>query len=818
MSYIGREPTPVPLSTADYQDASVTAPKLAPNAAVGNIGYTPFDAAGGTISGPVDINGTTDLVNTNVVGTLDVTGPIDLTGNFIQNPASGTFTLAQDPTLALQAATKQYVDNNFQLATGSVTTLNVNLTLTNASARVFEFTSVAEFVRVTLPAANTLTISNGKFVFRNEGGNAFGVYDNAGNLIGAVGPNSTATCYLYDISTAAGKWSLVGDDVRPFYINVSAALPTNGGPVTENTLTSTNFCTVVKLTATNYVVIHADNTATNQQVAAYAVDTSLAPPFQVGPRFTVSPLSVTAGAGNPLTAISLQNPVWAYRLSDTTVYVANACGVTAHAVLTVSGTSISGPGTITGGPFATVPQTSTLLGEYTQIQRLTDNLFLYINATSAAANASYQAVKIEGTTIRVSAAVNSASAVATGGGGMLDTRLTEYDAGTGVGRVALVRPTGTATPFGLLAEKLTVTANSPGVNPTVAVTSAVAVPTASITLNNSFGFAVDIGNTDYGVVAYYQAGTQLAFNGLSGLTGSGAMTIAAQQTVANGSTAMVASGSQRTVGAAAVAPVYTAAGAGLITNARTLWFDSYGIGAWRAIQMGLAYTRFVKIVRGVGATWNATIGDISIPEGVNTVYSLFPFATYTSRYPDINAVGTTLVATEATTTDPTFAIISNATMAPAAGASGGMKIYLASEQTGNKVNLINVFASDNFSIRDNTTTATTNIGVYTPYQSMVTRSGYIIVGIGSPTSTTSNQQSWNTYAFFKMNNKGSIRYFGKWQLPLKLVNELVFNPVSCVQTNKIAVCGNSVYMDAIPAYASPTHFREFIEMDMAVEN
>jgi hypothetical protein len=69
-----------------------------------------------------------------------------------------------------------------------------------------------------------------------------------------------------------------------------------------------------------------------------------------------------------------------------------------------------------------------------------------------------------------------------------------------------------------------------------------------------------------------------------------------------------------------------------------------------------------------------------------------------------------------------------------------------------------------------------------------------------------------------MNNKGSIRYFGKWQLPLKLVNELVFNPVSCVQTSKIAVCGNSVYMDAIPAYASPTHFREFIEMDMAVEN
>jgi hypothetical protein len=224
MSYIGREPTPVPLSTADYQDASVTAVKLAPNAAVGNIGYTPFDAAGGTISGAVDINGTSDLVNTNVVGTLDVTGPIDLTGNFIQNPASGTFTLAQDPTLALQAATKQYVDNNFQLATGSVQALTGDLTLTNASARVFEFTAVPEFTIVNLPAANTLSISNGKFVFRNEGRFPFGLRDNAGNLVGAVGPNSTATVYLYDITTAAGKWSILGDDVRPFFITNSNVL------------------------------------------------------------------------------------------------------------------------------------------------------------------------------------------------------------------------------------------------------------------------------------------------------------------------------------------------------------------------------------------------------------------------------------------------------------------------------------------------------------------------------------------------------------------------------------------------------------------
>jgi len=316
MSYIGREPTPVPLSTADYQDASVTAAKLAPNAAVGNIGYTPFDAAGGTISGAVDINGTTDLVNTNVVGTLDVTGDIDLTGNFIQNPASGTFTLAQDPTLALQAATKQYVDNNFQLSTGAVQALTVDLTLTNASARVFEFTSVTEFVIVNLPAANTLSISNGKFVFRNEGAKPFGVRNSAGQLIGGVGPNSTATVYLYDTSTAAGKWSIVGDDVRPFYITNSNLLPQSGTAVAD-TLTTTQYSTTVKLTSTKYVVIHADNTATNQQVIAYAIDTSTRP-ATIGSRTVLAALSVASGTG------VLAPPVIAFRVTDTTLYVANS--------------------------------------------------------------------------------------------------------------------------------------------------------------------------------------------------------------------------------------------------------------------------------------------------------------------------------------------------------------------------------------------------------------------------------------------------------------------------------------------------------------
>lgn len=798
MSYIGKSPTPVPLSTADYQDGSVTGPKLAPNAAVQNIGYTPFDAAGGTISGNVDITGTTDLTDTDIIGDLAVTGTTDLDGDVTQ--LSGTFTLFQDPTTNLEAATKQYVDNNFQLATGAVQPLNTDLTLTAASARVFEFTAVAQYVRVNLPDATTLSISNGKFVFRNEGGNPFGVYDNAGNLIGSVGPQSTATCYLYSIATAAGKWSLIGDDVRPFYVANSNTL-TQSGVATQDTLVSTNVAVTVKLTDTSYVIIHPDNTATNQQIVAYAVDTSTRP-ATIGNRTVIPQLSTGTGVGNFLVAAaSLQNVVWAFRVTNTTLYVANASNVNAHAVLTVTGTSISTVSTIVGA-FLTVPQTSTTLTEFSQIQKVADNFYVYMNATTAT-TFSYQPFKIEGTTIRLGTTVNSPTVTATGGSGAVDPRLIEYDAGTGIGVVVVARPSGAAANWAIIAEKVTLTANAVGIAPTVVVNSTVTVQAGAITTTNAFGFSTDLGDTDYGVVCYYQAGTALAFNGLSGLKGSGAITAAAQTLVPNGAVAPVVTGAQRYIGAAGLAPVVPVGGAGMISNSRTLWFDSYGAGAWRAVQMSAAFTRFVKITRGAGATWSFNVGDISMPDGTASVYSLFPFSTYSSRYPTPSAVNT----------DPTFAIISNATIAPAAGPQGGSKVYVMTEQ-GGAINFIDSVAANNFSFRDNTTTAAANIGIYTPFQSLLTKSGYIVVPIGDPTNTNTSQLSFNTYAFFKLDANGSLRYFGRWPLPLKAVNEVVFNTVWGVQDNEVNIVGNSVEFDGSPGEG--IHFRRFLKIDFAV--
>ncbi len=778
MSYIGKEPTPVPLSTADYQDASVTAAKLASGAAVANIGYTPVNKAGDTITGNLDVLGTTTVAGTNVVGTLG------LTGNFTQNPASGTFTLAQDPTLALQAATKQYVDNNFQLATGSVQALTGDLTLTNASARVFEFTAVPEFTVVNLPAANTLTISNGKFVFRNEGKHVLGVRDNAGNLIGAIGPNSTATCYLYDISTAAGKWSMVGDDVRPFFVANANTLPQSGTAVAD-TLLSTQYALTVRLTPTLYVVIHSDNTATNQQVIAYAVDTSTKP-ATIGSRTVLAALSAASGVATNAP------PCFAYATSASTVYVANASSTTSHVILTVSGTSITVSNTI-AGTFTTNPlQFNPVLGEIVNVQRITDDLFLFVTAPSAAA-ISYQAVKIDGTTIRISTAV-TATTQATGMAGWVDMRLLSFNAGTGVGRVGLVHPTAAAAPFGLTFNRITVTKNPAGSAPTItSPVDSLAVTGAAMAATFNFGFAVDTADPQYGCVFYYANTTVFpTYNGIYNLD-SGTITSTAAQTII--ATAGVATGFQRYASTtAAGAGTASATTAGLIGNARGLLFDSYGPGAWRAYLITATSTRFIKISH-VTTTYTATLADYAIPDGTNTVSGLTILNGTSGRMLNPTSAGT----------NPAFAVLSNSAMVPAAGQAGGAKLYLMYDQA-NKVNLIDMYAPSTFSIRD---ASSTLIGL----QILQTQTGYFALPVGAPTSITSNQGSFNTWAWFKMGTNGQLRYFGNWPLPIKNFGEVVFSSQFGIPDNGdfIYSTSNGIEFDQVLGI----HYRKFMLIQTA---
>jgi hypothetical protein len=770
-NYIGKEPTPVPLSTADYQDSSVTAAKLAAGAAVGNIGYTPFDEAGGTVSGAttfqgnVTLQGVTDITDADVT-TLDVTG---------------VTTLGGDPTLPLQAATKQYVDNNFQLATGSVQTLNTNLTLTAASARVFEFTTAAEFVVVSLPDATTLSISNGKFVFRNEGKHVIGVKDNAGNLIGAVGPNSTANCFLYDTSTAAGKWSMTGDDVRPFFISNSNLLPQSGTTVSD-TLLSTAYALTIKLTDTSYVVVHEDNTATNKQVVAYAVDTSTTP-ATIGNRTVLAALSVTSGVG------ALAPPCIGFRVTNTTAYVANSSSLTSHVVLTITGTSIAVSNTFAGA-FATIPfQHNPILGEITQVQRITDDLYLYAIAPSAAV-ISYVAAKIDGTTIRLSAAVTSPQTNGTGFVGLIDMRLIDFNAGTGVGTVGVCHTNLAAAPFNLFVNRVVVTRNASGSAPTItSPVSSVQATGAALAATANFGFAVDQADPEFGCVFYYANSTVFpTFNGISNLL-SGILTSTAANVVI--SSAAVATGFQR-FGIVSNGGTASTTTAGMIGTARGLLFDQYGPGAWRAYLINALSTRFIKITHTAGV-FTSTLADFSIPDGTNTVSGLTLIGGRSSRYAD-NTGSTT----------PAFGVLSNSAILPAAGQTGGAKIYLMFDQA-NKINLIDVYAPATFSIRDSTPTL---IGL----QIIQSRSGYFLLPVGDPTATTTNQGSFNTWAVFKMSANGAIRYFGQWQLPFKNANEVVFNSQFGIQENEMTICSNGIEFDQVEAI----HFRRFAKIELAV--
>jgi hypothetical protein len=780
-NYIGKEPAQAPLTTSDIADGAVTAPKLATGAAVANIGYTPLNTAGGTISGNLEVDGTTTLDGTtNLNGTTN-TDLLNVNDNMVV--ATGkTVTLGGDPTLPLQAATKEYVDDNFQLATGSVQALTGDLALTVDSARVFEFTAVPEFTVVTLPNATTLTISNGKFVFRNEGKHILGIKDNAGNLIGAIGPNSTATCYLYSTATAAGKWSLVGDDVRPFFV-ANAGILTQSASTAGDTLLSTAYALTIKLTDTRYVVVHTDNTATNQQVVAYAVDTSTKP-ATVGNRTALSTLSAASGVG------ALAPPCIGFRVTDNTCYIANASSVTSHVVLTVSGTSISQATTITGA-FAAVPfQHNPILGEISQVQRIADDLYLYAFAPSAGAIV-YNAVKIEGTTIRISTSVSSPQINGTGFAGLIDMRLISFNAGTGVGRVGVCHAVGTTT-WSLFVNRVTVTRGGAGAAPTLAAVDSVAVTGTSIAGTMNFGFAVDKADPQFGVVYSYQLTTVFpTYNGVYNLD-TGTLTSTANLPIlslAGG----VATGFQR-FGSVANGGAASATTAGIIGNSRGLLIDQLGPGVWRAYWSTATSTRFIRLSH-VGITYAAIPADFALPDGTNTVSGLAILGGDCSRYSD-----------NTTTTSPGFVVLGNSAMTPAAGQLGGAKMYLVYEQA-DKLNLIDVYAPSTFSIRDG---APTLIGL----QQMITKSGYLIVPVGAPTAATTSEGSFNTWAFFKLNQDGGLRYFGNWPLPIKNTREVVFNSPFNVLDNEINTCSNGIEFDQ----ALGIHYRKFLKIETAIDN
>jgi hypothetical protein len=159
-----------------------------------------------------------------------------------------------------------------------------------------------------------------------------------------------------------------------------------------------------------------------------------------------------------------------------------------------------------------------------------------------------------------------------------------------------------------------------------------------------------------------------------------------------------------------------------------------------------------------------------------------------------------------TNTPPALAVLSSAAPTPAAGAVGGAKIYTFLEAAGNKIDMKEIISPSTFTIRDSTPTL---IG----YQQLSTLNGFFMLPVGPATSTTTTQLGFNTWAAFKLNNDGSVTYFGTWNLPMKVVNELCFNTQFVRQNTEIAVMSNAIVFNqtlGIP-------WREFVRIDTVFE-
>ena len=221
-------------------------------------------------------------------------------------------------------------------------------------------------------------------------------------------------------------------------------------------------------------------------------------------------------------------------------------------------------------------------------------------------------------------------------------------------------------------------------------------------------------------------------------------------------------------------------------------------------------TALVKITCSAGAFPPAQLADLAIPDGANTVASSMSFiGTPSSR--DLY-----YTADDAELTPPAAALLCSSTPTAAAGSVGGAKIYVFHEAAGNKIDLKDVYSPSTFVIRDTTPTL---IG----YQQLSTLNGFFMVPVGpssgpalTPTAgaaLATVQLSFNTWAAFKLNSDGSLAYYGNWNLPTKVVNELCFNSQYIRQKTEITYMSNSVAF----SQAEVIPFREFVRIDTVFE-
>jgi hypothetical protein len=297
------------------------------------------------------------------------------TTEYVQNVAMNTALPGQTGNAGKFVKTD---GTNASWAYAGIATVNSSIT-TNATVSgsyVYQPVAMATMGKsVTLPDATTLSTGGPQYIFKNEGGYPFGVRDSAGTLIMAVAAGGIAYVTLKDNSTAAGSWSVIGDNLEPGLITI------------DNTFSSTYASTVLApfVALDSNTSIHFATLSSG--FAAFVVD------------------NTGKAVGTPVTVSSTASdlPKAAFKVSSTSAIVFYANGSSYKAVaLTVTGTSIS------VGSAATSPDNNAWAQEDSvgapQIAQLASGLYVVSYYQGGAIKT--VAVVVSGATVTIGTAVN----------------------------------------------------------------------------------------------------------------------------------------------------------------------------------------------------------------------------------------------------------------------------------------------------------------------------------------------------------------------------------------------------------------------------
>jgi hypothetical protein len=263
---------------------------------------------------------------------------------------------------------------------------SANITLTAGSNGYQSVTMTAMGKHISLPDATGMTVGGPRFILKNDGGYPFGIRDNAGTLIMAVAAGGIAYVTLKDNSTAAGSWSVIGDNLEPGLITIDSTF--------SSTYASTVLAPFVALDSNTSIHF----AALSSGFAAFVVDNT--------GKVLTTPVTVSSAASSV--------PKAAFKVSATSAIVFFGASTTDHqaVVLTLSGSTPSFSLAV-GTPQAHVATLSAAWdGENfsgsPKIAQLSSTLYLwsFVNGTTMQT----VAVSVAGATVSIGTAASAGTA------------------------------------------------------------------------------------------------------------------------------------------------------------------------------------------------------------------------------------------------------------------------------------------------------------------------------------------------------------------------------------------------------------------------